>query len=120
MVLEDRVSPSMIIFPVSEFCRPDVHFHCDLSFDPFLFMEDRNKTYGWTITMYEFEKTIPTLWGHVQDFMKLHPQYVAEGNAMGFMSPDGGMSYNLCHCWYFWVFPPRLLLIYFFPSLEQF
>ncbi|KAG6901566.1 hypothetical protein C0995_010500 [Termitomyces sp. Mi166 len=78
---------------------PEVHFHCDLPFDPFLFMEDHNKTYGWTITMYEFEKTIPTLWGHVKDFMQLHPEYVAEDNAMGFMSPDGGNSYNLCHFW---------------------
>ncbi len=26
--------------------EPDVHFHCDIDFDPFLFMEDHNKTYG--------------------------------------------------------------------------
>jgi len=25
--------------------RPDVHFHCDINKDPFLFMEDNNKTY---------------------------------------------------------------------------
>ncbi|KAG5719171.1 putative mannosyltransferase MNT2 [Termitomyces sp. T112] len=79
--------------------EPEVHFHCDLSFDPFLFMEDHNKTYGWTITMYEFEKTIPTLWGHVKEFMRLHPEYVAKDNAMGFMSLDGGDSFNLCHFW---------------------
>ncbi|KAG6848634.1 hypothetical protein H0H93_015320 [Arthromyces matolae] len=79
--------------------EPEVHFHCDLNFDPFLFMEDHNKTYGWTITMYEFEKTIPTLWGHTKDFMNLHPEYVAQNNALGFMSSDGGSSYNLCHFW---------------------
>ncbi|KAG6840076.1 hypothetical protein C0991_009188, partial [Blastosporella zonata] len=62
-------------------------------------MEDQNKTYGWTITMYEFEKTIPTLWNHVRDFMNLHPAYVAEDNALGFMSHDQGASYNLCHFW---------------------
>jgi len=78
--------------------EPDVHFHCDISFDPFIFMEDNNKTYGWTITMYEFEKTIPTLWGHVQDFMKLHPEYIAENNALGFMIKDRD-KYNLCHFW---------------------
>ena len=27
------------------FSRPDVHFHCDLDYDPFLFMQDHNKTY---------------------------------------------------------------------------
>ena len=26
--------------------RPDVHFHCDVDYDPFLYMEDHNKTYG--------------------------------------------------------------------------
>ncbi len=49
--------------------------------------------------MYEFEKTIPTLWGHVKDFMRLHPEHVAEGNAMDFQSGDGGETYNLCHFW---------------------
>ena len=30
--------------------------------------------------------------------MAENPQYVAEGNAMNYMSDDGGKSYNLCHC----------------------
>ncbi|KAJ7209380.1 alpha-1,2-mannosyltransferase [Mycena haematopus] len=79
--------------------EPDVHFHCDINFDPFLFMQDRGKVYGFTITMYEFDKTIPTLWGHVKDFIKLHPEHVAPDNAMGFMSDDGGETYNRCHFW---------------------
>ncbi|ESK90960.1 glycosyltransferase family 15 protein [Moniliophthora roreri MCA 2997] len=79
--------------------EPDVHFHCDVTFDPFLFMEDNDKIYGFTITMYEFEKTIPTLWGHVKEFMKLHPEFVSPDNAMGFMSENNGDSYNLCHFW---------------------
>ncbi|KAK7039323.1 glycosyltransferase family 15 protein [Favolaschia claudopus] len=79
--------------------EPDVHFHCDINFDPFLFMQDREKVYGFTITMYEFDKTIPTLWGHVKDFIRLHPEYVAKDNAMNFMSDDGGETYNRCHFW---------------------
>ncbi|KAJ7152368.1 alpha-1,2-mannosyltransferase [Mycena filopes] len=79
--------------------EPGVHFHCNLQFDPFIYMEERDKVYGFTITMYEYHKTIPTLWGHVRDFMKLHPEYVASDNAMGFMSDDGGETYNLCHFW---------------------
>lgn len=79
--------------------EPDVHYHCDVNFDPFLFLEDNNKIYGFTITMYEFEKTIPTLWGHVREFMKEHPEYVSEDNAMGFMSENNGETYNLCHFW---------------------
>jgi alpha 1,2-mannosyltransferase len=30
--------------------------------------------------------------------MKRHPEYVAEGNSMGFISDNGGEEYNLCHC----------------------
>jgi hypothetical protein len=26
--------------------EPDVHFHCDINFDPFLYMQDRGKVYG--------------------------------------------------------------------------
>ncbi|KAK0200142.1 glycosyltransferase family 15 protein [Desarmillaria ectypa] len=79
--------------------EPNVHFHCDVNFDPFVFMEDNDKIYAFTITMYEFERTIPTLWGHVKDFVGLHPEYVVEDNAMGFQSDNGGLDYNLCHFW---------------------
>lgn len=79
-------------------------------------MEDNNKVYGFTITMYEYFATIPTLWKTVKgtryvyqfslraadlyppEFIADNPQYLAEGNAMNYMSDDGGESYNLCHC----------------------
>ncbi|THU84115.1 glycosyltransferase family 15 protein [Dendrothele bispora CBS 962.96] len=77
----------------------DVHFHCDINFDPFLYMEEKEKVYAFTITMYEFEKTIPTLWEETMKFAKLHPEYIAEDNAMGFVSENGGSTYNLCHFW---------------------
>ena len=72
---------------------------------------------AFTITMYEYEATIPTLWGHVMgsfhsvwhdfqsfllmfsvDFVKLHPEFIAKDNSLGFMSSNKGESYNLCHC----------------------
>lgn len=79
--------------------EPDVHFHCNVDKDPFLFMQETGKVYGFTIAMYEFEKTIMTLWPTVKEFIKLHPEHIAENNAMGFMSTNGGDSYNLCHFW---------------------
>ncbi|KAF9066448.1 glycosyltransferase family 15 protein [Rhodocollybia butyracea] len=79
--------------------EPDVHFHCDIRFDPFAFMEENNKVYAFTIAMYEFEKTIPSLWGHVKDFIKLYPEYLAKDNSMGFLSDSDGETYNLCHFW---------------------
>ncbi|KAF9032408.1 glycosyltransferase family 15 protein [Panaeolus papilionaceus] len=79
--------------------EPDVHFHCDIDYDPFLFMEQNKKTYSFTITMYEYEATIPTLWKTVMDFAKQHPEYIAKDNALGFMSTNNGDTYNLCHFW---------------------
>ncbi|KAH8105096.1 glycosyltransferase family 15 protein [Cristinia sonorae] len=79
--------------------EPDVHFHCDIDFDPFKYMEDNNKVYGFTITMYEYFATIPTLWDTVMKFARENPQYVSPNNAMGYISDNGGQSYNLCHFW---------------------
>jgi len=42
-------------------------------------------------------------WYGVVEFMRTHPQYVAEHNAMGFMSKTGGDTYNLCHCKFVYV-----------------
>jgi len=83
-----------------------------------MFMKENDKVYGFTLALYESEKTIPTLWdvtkgerASVQpssiviariepypEFIKKHPQYLAEDNAMGFLSDNYGKSYNLCHC----------------------
>ena len=76
---------------------------------------------AFTITMYEYLATIPTLWNHVMgsffffqklnkiltsffflvsitDFARDHPEFIAEDNSLGFMSSDNGRTYNLCHC----------------------
>ncbi|KIY49629.1 glycosyltransferase family 15 protein [Fistulina hepatica ATCC 64428] len=79
--------------------EPDVHFHCDVSFDPFRYMEENHKVYAFTIAIYEFKATIPTLWDHVKQFIKDHPEHVVSENSMGFLSNDDGDTYNLCHFW---------------------
>lgn len=45
-----------------EFRRPGVEFFCDVEEDPFMFMQENKKLYGFTISMYEFQRTVPTLW----------------------------------------------------------
>jgi hypothetical protein len=32
------------------------------------------------------------------DFIAAHPQYIAHDNALGFLTDNGGDTYNLCHC----------------------
>ncbi|KAH0565421.1 alpha-1,2-mannosyltransferase KRE2 [Trichoglossum hirsutum] len=79
--------------------EPGVEFFCDINEDPFKFMADNGKKYGFTISLYEYGDTIPTLWKTAKKFMDEHPQYVAEDNAIAFLSDDGGDTYNLCHFW---------------------
>ncbi|KDQ60809.1 glycosyltransferase family 15 protein [Jaapia argillacea MUCL 33604] len=90
-----------LLLPYKYYWRiePDVKYFCDLDYDPFMYMQTFNKTYGFTITMPEFAGTITTLWDTVKEFVESNPQYVAEDNALGFISEDGGNTYNLCHYW---------------------
>ncbi|KAJ7230233.1 glycosyltransferase family 15 protein [Mycena pura] len=79
--------------------EPDVRFFCNLDFDPFLFMQDENKKYAFTISLPEYGETIATLWAAVKEFVRDNPDYISPDNAMGFLSDDGGDSYNRCHFW---------------------
>jgi len=79
--------------------EPDVKFFCDLDYDPFLIMQDQNKMYGFTVSLYEYEATIPTLWSAVREFINANPGLVSPDNAMAFLSDDGGNTYNRCHFW---------------------
>ncbi|KAI7858559.1 nucleotide-diphospho-sugar transferase [Circinella umbellata] len=79
--------------------EPSVEFYCDIDYDPFLYMQENNKKYGWTISLLEFESTIPTLWETSRKFMKEHPQFIPEKNLLRFVTEDKGKTYNLCHFW---------------------
>ncbi|TFL07638.1 glycosyltransferase family 15 protein [Pterulicium gracile] len=79
--------------------EPDVKFFCDLDYDPFLIMQDEKKVYGFTISLPEYEATIPTLWNAVREFTNANPHLVEPDNAMSFLSDDGGLTYNRCHFW---------------------
>ncbi|KAK1924853.1 nucleotide-diphospho-sugar transferase [Papiliotrema laurentii] len=79
--------------------EPSVKFFCELNYDPFLVMQDQKKVYGFTLSLYEYIETIPSLWATVKDFIQQHPEHIAEDNAMGFLSDDGGETYNKCHFW---------------------
>lgn len=79
--------------------EPGISYTCDINYDPFDYMRDNNKLYGFTITFTEWEATIPTLWETVKEFNQLHPEYLDQNNAMGYLSDNGGASYNLCHFW---------------------
>jgi hypothetical protein len=70
---------------------------------------------GFTVSLYEYEATIPTLWQTVKgtgynpahrtldspvcsEFIQENPDVVVNDNAMAFISDDGGDTFNKCHC----------------------
>ncbi|CAG8569657.1 14672_t:CDS:2, partial [Funneliformis mosseae] len=79
--------------------EPSVEYMCDIDYDPFSFMKRNDLYYGFTISLYEFENTIPTLWNTTKNFMKEYPKYVKENNALEWILKDDGENYNLCHFW---------------------
>ncbi|TNY24040.1 putative mannosyltransferase [Rhodotorula diobovata] len=79
--------------------EPSVKFFCDIDYDPFVYMRDHGKKYGWTISLYEYEATIPTLWDVTKEFTAAHPEYLASPNSLSWISSDNGTTYNRCHFW---------------------
>ncbi|KAI0354551.1 glycosyltransferase family 15 protein [Trametes cingulata] len=79
--------------------EPNVHFRCDTDYDPFLFMEENDKVYGFTISPLEWPQTVPTVWDAVKEFVAANPQLLPENNSMPYLSDDGGVTYNMCHFW---------------------
>ncbi|KAF9005662.1 glycosyltransferase family 15 protein [Cyathus striatus] len=88
-----------LLQPFRYYWRPSVKFFCDVNYDPFVFMEDHGKIYGFTISLVEWQATIPTLWSTVKEFIGENPQYLDKENSLDFLSDDGGETYNLCHYW---------------------
>lgn len=81
--------------------EPGVSFSCDINYDPFKYMRENNKLYSFTITIHEFEQTIPSLWNTVTNYLDLPGirESLPKDNAMGFVSDDKGATYNGCHFW---------------------
>ena len=79
--------------------EPDVHYYCDLDYDPFVFMKDRGIQYGFVITVLELPDTIPSLWNTTQAFIQQHARLLPSENMMKFVTSGSGQDYNLCHFW---------------------
>jgi mannosyltransferase len=87
--------------------EPKVHFFCDVDYDVFAYMQDNNKTYGFTITLYDDPKTLPTLWPETVKFLADHPEYLHENSAFKWVTDDvrrplhnkNAQGYSTCHFW---------------------
>lgn len=87
--------------------EPKVHFFCDIDYDVFRWMQDYNKTYGFTINLYDDPKSIPNLYSETKKFVAAHPEYLHENNAREWVEdakrrPDHNIKaggYSTCHFW---------------------
>ncbi|KAJ1962990.1 hypothetical protein GGI12_002321, partial [Dipsacomyces acuminosporus] len=78
--------------------EPGVEFTCAIPYDPFQYMVDNGKLYGFTITLREFPITVKTLWSTTNAFRAAYPDYIVPNNTLGWLTrKDGG--YNMCHFW---------------------
>ncbi|CDS05164.1 hypothetical protein LRAMOSA07693 [Lichtheimia ramosa] len=83
--------------------EPGVKFSCDIDYDPFRLMQERDLKYGFTIALQEYLLTIPTLWERTLEFVRDNPQYIyprtRPDSLYNMITEDDGLSYNLCHFW---------------------
>ncbi|KXN72203.1 glycosyltransferase family 15 protein [Conidiobolus coronatus NRRL 28638] len=81
--------------------EPDVHFPCDINYDPFKYMKDNDKMYGFTMTYRDIRDTIATLWTTVSDYVKQEhvKATIPKNNAIKFLRNKEGDDYNTCHFW---------------------
>ncbi|KAJ1950637.1 hypothetical protein EC988_004317, partial [Linderina pennispora] len=76
--------------------EPGVEFSCAIPYDPFKYMADNNKLYGFTITLREFPITVKSLWSTTNAFRAAYPEYVSPNNTLSWLTNDSG-DYNMCH-----------------------
>lgn len=50
--------------------EPDVAFTCDISYDPFYYMEENGKIYGYVVALKELEDTVPNLFRYTSAYRR--------------------------------------------------
>ncbi|CDK29006.1 unnamed protein product [Kuraishia capsulata CBS 1993] len=87
--------------------EPATNYFCHVDYDIFKFMEDNNKTYGFTISLYDDPLTVETLWPVTLDYIRANPHSVNPNGAFKWLTdvnqnPDitkQANGYSTCHFW---------------------
>ena len=77
-------------------------YMCPLTFDPFQYMYDHGKKLSFSIALYEYGDTIPTLFETIMSFAARHPDWVqstASKNSIWPFVLDDKQTFNMCHFW---------------------
>ncbi|KAI9311536.1 nucleotide-diphospho-sugar transferase [Dichotomocladium elegans] len=76
---------------------------CPLDFDPFQYMYDHKKKLSFSIALYEYEDTIPTLFQTVMQYASMHTDSVQSTrnpkSLWHFVLDEETQVYNRCHFW---------------------
>ncbi|EFP88064.2 uncharacterized protein PGTG_12511 [Puccinia graminis f. sp. tritici CRL 75-36-700-3] len=95
--------PLMLKFDYYWRVEPGIQYYCDVDYDPFVFMEENKKVYSFSVSLMEYQSTIPSLWKTVQGFVRANPDLLAANSSIDFLlkDPSQGIEsdYNLCHFW---------------------
>ncbi|KAI7906301.1 nucleotide-diphospho-sugar transferase [Cokeromyces recurvatus] len=81
--------------------EPGVKYFCDITYDPFLYMEKHKKKYGFVVTLLELRDTIPSLWKTVEEYAKSRRIDISNNSNLlfpYFRNSETG-DFNLCHFW---------------------
>ncbi|KAI5954734.1 KTR4 [Candida theae] len=89
--------------------EPQVNFYTDVTYDVFKYMETTGKIYGFTVSLYDIEESIKTLWPETL-------KYLNTGDNYKYVNPNGSFQwlvedlqnpqktkiaggYSTCHFW---------------------
>lgn len=77
--------------------EPDVHFFCDIHYDPFAFMAANELVYGFNMAILDDARSFASLWSATRDFITSHPSLVhADADLDWLLDANTGMEYNNC------------------------
>lgn len=78
--------------------EPDVHFFCDIPYDPFRFLRDNGIIYGFNMNILDDARSFASLWKVTREFMGRYPELVHEDADLEWLvDVDGnGGEYNNC------------------------
>ncbi|KAI8982692.1 nucleotide-diphospho-sugar transferase [Pilobolus umbonatus] len=81
--------------------EPGVQYFCDITYDPFLYMQKHKKQYGFVVTLLELKDTIPSLWKTVEAYAASRRIDTSDrsGSLFPYFRDEWTGDYNLCHFW---------------------
>ena len=89
--------------------EPDVQFFTDMNYDPFKYLKNTGKKYGFTVNIYDIDETVETLWPETLDFLNKDDnyKYVNPKGAFQWLTYNEQLpkkakvanGYSCCHFW---------------------